>query len=151
MTTTYVPKSPEPMPLDQILESAVVINWSNLVHGTIPRLVHVEYHTGEERLIDDVRIWSSTARGYWSLVCHCWIASDLSCTLNFRSGYQDGNFGNLLSAIVKHQREFPHKQAPNTNYFVQVGPPSIDVLASAKARIETIAGQGSWQYSVVST
>jgi len=137
--TTYVPKSSEPMPLEQILESAVLINWSNLVRGAFPGLIHVEYHTGEERFIDDVRIWSSTSRGYWSLVCHCSIDPDLSCNLNFRSGYEDGNFANLLSAIMKHQREFPQQQAANTNYLVQVGPPSVGVLASAKTSINAIA------------
>jgi len=78
--------SSESVPLDHILESAVVINWSDLVRGAIPGLVHVEYHVGEERLIDNVRIWSSTTRGYWSLVCHCSIDPDLSCTLHFRIG-----------------------------------------------------------------
>ena len=140
MTTTHEAKSSEPVPLDHILESAVVINWSDLVRGAIPGLVHLEYHVGEKRLIDDVRIWSSTARGYWSLVCHCSIDPNLSCTLHFKNGYQVGNFGNLLSAIMKRQGEFPHEQVANANYLVQVGPPSVDVLASAKTSIDTIAG-----------
>lgn len=140
MTTKDEAKSSEPMPRDQILESAVVINWSDLVRGAIPGLVQVEYHVGEQRLIDDVRIWSSTARGYWSLMCHCSIDPDLSCTLHFRNGYQDGDFGNLLSAIMKRQGEFLHKRIANANYLVQVGPPTVDVLASAKTSIDTIAG-----------
>ena len=77
MTTTAESKSSEPMLLDHILESAVVINWSDLVRGAIPGLIHVEYHVGDGRLIEDVRIWSSTARGYWSLVCHCSIDLNL--------------------------------------------------------------------------
>ena len=140
MTTTHEEKPSEPVPLDHILECAVVINWSDLVRGAIPGLVHVEYPVAEERLIDDVRIWSSTARGYWSLVCHCSIDPDLSCTLHFRNGYQDGDFGNLLSAIMKRQGEFLHKRNANANYLVQVGPPSVDVLASAKTSIDTVAG-----------
>ena len=132
--------SSESVPLDHILESAVVINWSDLVRGAIPGLVHVEYHVGEERLIDNVRIWSSTTRGYWSLVCHCSIDPDLSCTLHFRNGYQDGDFGKLLAAIMKRQGEFLHKRVANTNYLVQVGPPGVDVPASGKTSIDTIAG-----------
>ena len=140
MTTTHEEKPSEPVPLDHILESAVVINWSDLVRGAIPGLVHVEYPIAEERLIDDVRIWSSTARGYWSLVCHCSIDPDVSCTLHFRNGYQDGDFGNLLLAIMKRQGEFLHKRNANANYLVQVRPPSVDVLASAKTSIDTVAG-----------
>lgn len=68
-------KTSAPTPLDRILESVVVINWSNLVRGTISAVVHVEYHIDEDRFSDNVRIWSSTARGYWSLV----IARDPNC------------------------------------------------------------------------
>ena len=132
--------SSESVPLDHILESAVVINWSDLVRGAIPGLVHVEYQVGEERLIDNVRIWSSTTRGYWSLVCHCSIDPDLSCTLHFRNGYQDGDLGKLLAAIMKRQGEFLHKRVANTNYLVQVGPPGVDPPGSGKTSIETIAG-----------
>jgi hypothetical protein len=128
------------MPLDYILESAVVINWSDLVGDAASGLVQVQYHVGEERLIDDVRIWSSTARGYWSLVCHCSVDPYLSCTLHFRNGYQDGDFGNLLAAIMKRQSEFLHKRIANANYLVRVGPPTIDVLASAQTSIDAIAG-----------
>ena len=138
MTGTHEAKSLETMPLDHVLESAVVINWSDLVRGTIPGLIQVEYHVGEEQLVDNVRIWSSTARGYWSLVCHCSIDPDLSCTLHFRNGYQVGNFGNLLLAVMKRQGEFAHKRVANANYLVQVGPPNVDLLAAAKTSIEKI-------------
>jgi hypothetical protein len=133
MTTGYAPKSSQPMPLDHVLD------WSDLVRGAIPGLIHLEYHIGEEQFVDNLRIWSSTARGYWSLVCHCSVDPDLSCTLNFKNGYQDGDFGNLLKAIMKHQGEFPHKRALNTNYLIQVGPSSVDVLASARTSINKIA------------
>ena len=68
-------KTAAPTPLDRLLESVVVINWSNLVQGTTPAVVHVEYHYEEDRFSDNSRIWSSTARGYWSLV----IARDPNC------------------------------------------------------------------------
>ena len=140
MTTTRQAKSSEPLLLDHILESAVVLNWHDLVRGAIPGLIHVEYHIGEQQSIGELRIWSSTARGYWSLVCHSSIDSDLSCTLHFKNGYQDGDFGKLLAAIMKGQGEFLHKRAANANYLVQVGLPRVDVLASAKTSIDTIAG-----------
>jgi hypothetical protein len=140
MTTTQEAKGSEPVPLGHILESAVVINWSDLVRGAIPGLIHVEYHVSAAKLVDDVQIWSSTARGYWSLMCHCSIESDISCTLHFKNGYQNIDFGYLLSAIMKRQGEFLHKWIANANYLVQVGPPSVDVLASAKTSIDKIAG-----------
>jgi len=73
-------------------------------------------------------------------VCHCSIDPDLSCTLHFRNGYQDGDLGKLLAAIMKRQGEFLHKRVANTNYLVQVGPPGVDPPGSGKTSIETIAG-----------
>jgi hypothetical protein len=69
-TSHLQPKSSELKSLDRILESAVVINWNNLIREVIPGLIHVECDIAEERFMDNVRIWSSTPRGYWSLVRH---------------------------------------------------------------------------------
>lgn len=69
------PKTAGSTPLDRILESVVVINWSNLVRGITPAVVHVEYHFDGDRFMDNSRIWSSTTHGYWSLV----ITRDPNC------------------------------------------------------------------------
>ena len=47
MTTTDESKSSEPMPLDHILESAVVINRSDLVRGAIPGLIRGAFRQEE--------------------------------------------------------------------------------------------------------
>ena len=133
MTTSSVQQSPEATPLDQVLESAVAIHWNELARGPNPGLIHLEYHIGDGGFIDVLRIWSSTARGHWSLVCHCSINSDLSSTLMFRNGYEARDLGATITAIMKHQSEFPHKCVVNTDYLVQVGPPSADLIAAAKA------------------
>ena len=138
MTTILVPKSSEPIPLDQVLESAVVINWNDLIRGSNPALIHLEYHIGEAGFIDNLRIWSSTARGYWSLVCQCLIDPDLSCTVNFRNGYEARDLGKSLQTIMKRQAEFPYKSTVDTNHLVQVGQPTVDLIAAAKTNIEKV-------------
>lgn len=70
MTDGDEQQASEPKLLNQVLESTVVLNWKDLTKNT-KALTHVEYHIGMERSIDYLRVWSSTARGYWSLVCHC--------------------------------------------------------------------------------
>lgn len=129
-----------PMPLEQILESAVAINWKELIRGPNAGLIHLEYHIGEDRFIDYLRIWSSTAQGYWSLVCHCSVNPDSSSTLKFSNGYNARELGASLQAIMKHQDEFPHTCAANTDYLVQVGPPSVDATAAAKSSIDKVFG-----------
>jgi hypothetical protein len=90
-----------PMRLDQILESAVATNWEHLMRGPKAGLIHLEYHIGQERFIDHLQIWSSTLRGYWSLVCRCSVNPDLSSTLEFSNGYQACELGASLRAIIK--------------------------------------------------
>jgi len=67
--------APQPKLLNQILESTVVLNWKDLTKNA-EALIHVEYHIGVERSIDYLRIWSSTARGYWNLVRYCSVSPD---------------------------------------------------------------------------
>ena len=63
------------MLLNQILESTVVLNWKDLTKNA-EALIHVEHHIGVECSIDYLRIWSSTARGYWNLVRYCSVSPD---------------------------------------------------------------------------
>src|SRR5271167_2322539 len=96
MATAGWQQTLEPMPLDQILESAVALNWKDLIRGAKAGLIHIEYHIGVERSIDYLRVWSSTVRGYWSLVCQCSVNPDFSSTLKFSNGYQAHELGTSL-------------------------------------------------------
>ena len=126
--------------LDRILESAVVLNWKDLTQNPKAGLIHVEYHIGVERSIDYLRVWSSTVRGYWSLVCHCSVGPDSSSTLRFGNGHRPRELGTSLEAIMTHQGTFPHDCAANTDHLLQVGPPSVEETAAAKLRIEKAFG-----------
>ena len=76
----------QPKLLNQILESTIVLNWKELTKNA-EALIHVEYHIGVEGSIDYLRVWSSTARGYWNLVRYCSVSPDLS-ELKFGIRYQ---------------------------------------------------------------
>lgn len=79
--------APQPRLLNQILESTIVLNWKELTKN-VEALIHVDYHIGDERSIDYLRVWSSTARGYWNLVRYCSVSPDSMSEPKFGIGYQ---------------------------------------------------------------
>jgi hypothetical protein len=54
---------------DQILESAVIANWADLMHGARSGLIHVEYGFAPSGTLDYLQVWSSITRGRWLLAC----------------------------------------------------------------------------------
>jgi len=50
--------------LEQILESAIVASWEGLTNGASPERIHIEYNFTAGGTVDDLRIWSSIARGH---------------------------------------------------------------------------------------
>ena len=73
---------PQPKLLNQILESTVALNWKDLTKKA-EAFILVEYLIGVERSIDYLRVWSSTARGYWNLVRYCSVSPDSMSELKF--------------------------------------------------------------------
>ena len=57
MTTTPQSLPAQNVQLSQILESAVIVNWSDLVQVTTGGLLQVEYHVGGEHSVDSLKMW----------------------------------------------------------------------------------------------
>jgi hypothetical protein len=54
---------------DQILESAVVASWADLMRGALSGLIHIEYGFAPSGTLDYLQVWSSIKRGHWLLAC----------------------------------------------------------------------------------
>src|SRR5579864_5834998 len=72
--------------LDQILESAVVLSWKDLLPGTRTNLVHVEYRLGPGGSLEFLKIWSSITRGHQYLVCE-WSPSPAANHVDFSNDF----------------------------------------------------------------
>ena len=94
--------------LEQILESAVVVSWADLMHGAQTGLMHIEYGFGPLGTLDYLKFWSSITRGHWLLVCEYWMsASTLHSTgVRFENGYQSKGLAHILESVMQHQNSF---------------------------------------------
>lgn len=118
------------VPLDQILGSAVVLNWNALASGAADSLVKIEYHVGQDGGLEYLKLWAR-AREYWSLICEYSIHLGWSDGPRFQNGYHSRALGRLLQSIMLNQNLFEHQCSPNTNGIIEVGPPTEEDTASA--------------------
>ena len=72
--------------LDQLLNSAVVLNWDALTQSATSGRVRVEYHIGVDGSLEYLKLWNHT-REYWSLICEYSAHSGWSDGPRFCNGY----------------------------------------------------------------
>ena len=137
MTTAPQTPTGELLQLDAILESAIFLNWAAFGQASDGGMVQVEYHVGSERRIEYLKIWSATARGYWSLVCDYAVAVHRpnGAGAHFSNGFHSRDLGRFLDSILMNQDLFTHGCPSNSNAVVQIKPPGEEQIALAKERM----------------
>jgi hypothetical protein len=132
MNTTPQSLPAQNVQLSQILVSAVVLNWSDLVQAATGGLLQIEYHIGGERSVDSLKMWCSAVGGYWSLICDYSVNSGWANGPRFSNGFHSRNLGRFLESIMLNQGLFQHAPEINGNVVIQVGPPTQEEIAAAK-------------------
>jgi len=51
--------------LDRILESAVIVSWTDLMKDAKSGLIHLEYTFVPDGSLEYLKVWSSVTRGHW--------------------------------------------------------------------------------------
>ncbi len=131
------PSNPAGIALDQLLGSAVVINWNSLVAGRTESLIKVEYHVGPDGALENLRLWALTSE-YWTLICEYSIRLGWSDGPRFLNGYHSRPLSRLLQSIMLNQVLFQDQCKPNTNGAVEVRTPTVEDTASAALRVNEI-------------
>ena len=140
MKTELPCKAQSSVALDQILESAVVLNWDALSSGTAG-VVKIEYHIGLDGALEYLKLWAR-ARGYWSLICDYSIHLGWSDGPRFLNGYHSRALGRLLQLIMLNQNLFQHQCAPNSNGTIDIGTPTVEDTMCATLQVnETFQAQ----------
>lgn len=108
MTTTHV--TPPKAQIGDLLESAVILSWNELLKGSPRGLVHVEYGTAPELSLQYVKIWLATSRGAWNLICEYWMSSGFKnvppAGLTFSNGFHSAALAEILNATMHARRGF---------------------------------------------
>jgi len=132
METISYPRSIAIPSLDHVVEDAVVLGWSELMPPTTSGVIHVEYHTGPERLLEYLKAWTSTERGYWSLICEYWKCSLWPHVpgLSFGKSFQPGDFSRSLESVMQHEDDFAKLPQQDGSIYIQA-PTAGERLAAA--------------------
>ena len=137
MTTAPQTPAADLLPLNTILESAVVLSWASFGQPSGGGMVRVEYHVGADLSVEYLKIWSAASAGYLSLVCDYAVAVHRpnGAGARFANGFHSRDLGRFLDSILMNQNLFSHDCRANRNVLIQVRPPSDEQTTQAKLRI----------------
>ena len=123
--------------LDQVLESAIVMSWTDLMHGTGAGLFHIEYGFAPGGTLDYLKVWSSITRGHWLLACEYWMsASTFHATgVRFYNGYQSEGLAHILGFVMQHQGAFQLPPNLGRQGLLQIPTPTQQESTAAAALV----------------
>ena len=104
--------------IERVLQSAVVLSWKELLPGPRTGVVQVEYGTAPEPSLQYMKVWLSTLRGGWDLVCEYWMAAGTNRTpaigLTFSNGYYSEHLARTLEDVLRRHDGVPNRLAGET-------------------------------------
>ena len=123
--------------LDQVLESAVVVSWTELMRGASSGLIHIEYDFAPSGTLDALWIWSSITVGHWLLACSYWMSPCKfhNTGAHFDNGYESAGLAHILGVVMQNQNEFALPPNLGRRGLLQVTVPTEDESAAAAATV----------------
>lgn len=137
--------------LEQILESAIVMSWADLVHGAQSDLIqtgliHIEYGFAADGTLDYLKVWSSLTHGHWLLACEYWMSASTfhSTGVRFDNGYESEALAHTLEFVMQHQNSFVLPVNRGRQGLLQISAPTEEESAAAAVLVnEVLDGLGS--------
>jgi hypothetical protein len=121
---------------DQILESAVVANWVDLMRGAQSGLIHIEYSFAPSGTLDDLQVWSSTSRGHWRLACAYRRSAPIHDPgVHFENGYESEALAHVLELVIAHQNAFSAPRQLDRKGLLQIATPTQKETLAAAASV----------------
>jgi hypothetical protein len=124
--------------LDQVLESAIVVSWADLMHETEAGLIHIEYGFAPGGTLDYLKVWSSLTRGHWLLACEYWMLPSTfhGTGISFDNGYQSESLAHNLGFIMQHQDAFALPPNLGRQGLLQITMPTLEESTTAAAAVK---------------
>ena len=120
--------------IERILECAVALNWKDLTHAGEVTSIQVEYRPGPSQSLEHLKLWSSTKRGFWNLVCEYRVGAEMNRQkgTTFAGGNSSADLPWMLDAIMQHQDVFAPSPSKFLDGVIQVGCPGETELNAAR-------------------
>lgn len=135
MATTQ-PEEASKIPIDRVLESAVLLSWRDLVQTSPQDLIHVEYGAAPECSLQHLKIWRLAGRGEWNLICEYWMCLGSTPTpkagLTFSNDYHSAVLAEMLEFIMQHQNSFLATFGTSSVGLLQVRTPTTEATCTAR-------------------
>lgn len=123
--------------IERVLESAVVVNWADLMPEAPGGLMHIEYGFSPNGILDHLKFLSSVTWGYWLLACSYEMSpSNIQETgVHFDNGYRSEGLAKILSFVMQHQNAYA--LPPNLGWtgLLQITTPTETEKTAAAASI----------------
>ena len=119
--------------LEQVLQSAIVVCWGDLMHGSQTGLIHIEYGFAAGGTLDYLKFWSSMSRGHWLLACEYWMSASTfhSTGVHFDNGYHSQGLSQILESVMQHQGTFTLPADLGRQGLLQIPTPTAEESAAA--------------------
>src|SRR5512142_1802500 len=132
MPTTPQLQAVKAIRLDRTLECAVILSWDELMPDSSSGLIHIEYRTGADGWLEYLKLWSSTIRGHWNLVCELWMRPLWSHAtgLTFGKDLHSADFAHILELVMRHENAF--SKLPDRDGLIQIFPPTLEERRAAE-------------------
>lgn len=126
--------------LEQILESAVVASWADLMRGVQTGLIHIEYGFAPSGTLDSLQVWSSLTRGHWLLACSYWMSASTfhGTGVYFENGYESESLANILELVMQQQNAFALPLNLGRQGLLQIPKPSEEESVAAAASVKEV-------------
>ncbi len=124
--------------LERVLESAVIVNWTDLMKDAKSGLIHLEYACQLDGSLEYLKVWSSIMRGHWHLACEYWMSPNSfhSQGVHFESGFQSEGLTETLDFIMRHQKAFSPSPDLGRTGLLQIQVPTEQESAAAAQSLE---------------
>jgi hypothetical protein len=119
--------------LDRTLESAVIVSWTDLMHGAEAGLIHIEYGFAPAGTLDYLKVWSSVTRGHWLLACEYWMSASTfhGTGVSFDNGYESEGLAQILESVMQNQPSFALPPNLGRQGLLQIPTPSAEERVAA--------------------
>ena len=127
--------------IERLIACAVTLSWEDLATSFIPLAMQVEYQKRPNCELEHLKLWSSTARGHWNLVCEYWThpTATHSQGVTFTDTYSSAGLTRMLDVIMQNQQSFAVTHSDFADGLVQIAPPDqTQSIAAKHLMVETL-------------